>query len=59
MPAPAALHPSEQTLQSYGLGKLDDMQARAVGEHLWECDRLPPPRRRGHFGQLHASASEC
>ena len=37
MAAPTA-HPSDQTLQSYGLGKLDDLQAEAVGKHLEECD---------------------
>jgi serine/threonine protein kinase len=43
MAAPAAVHPSDQTLQSYGLGKLDDLLAEAVGKHLKECD---PCRRR-------------
>ena len=38
MAAPAAVHPSDETLQSYGLGKLDDMLAEAVGKHLAECD---------------------
>ncbi len=38
MAAPAAVHPSEQTLQSYGLGKLDDMLSEAVAKHLAECD---------------------
>ena len=38
MAAPAAVHPSEQTLQSYGLGKLDDLLSEAVGKHLAECD---------------------
>src|SRR5208283_799861 len=37
MAAPTA-HPSDQTLQSYGLGKLDDLQAESVGKHLKECD---------------------
>jgi serine/threonine protein kinase len=36
--AAAAVHPSEQTLQSYGLGKLDDLLSEAVGKHLAECD---------------------
>jgi serine/threonine protein kinase len=38
MPAPAPVHPSDQTLQSYGLGKLDDLLAEAVVKHLKECD---------------------
>ena len=38
MAAPAAVHPSDQTLQSYGLGKLDDLLAEAVVKHLKECD---------------------
>ena len=38
MAAPAAVHPTEQTLHSYGLGKLDDVQAEAVGKHVAACD---------------------
>jgi len=38
MAAPAAVHPSEQTLQSYGLGKLDDMLAEAVRKHMGQCE---------------------
>jgi|GEM_PF-1449173 len=38
MAASAAVHPSDQTLQSYGLGKLNDLLAEAVGKHLGECD---------------------
>src|SRR5437764_14905596 len=38
MAAPAAVHPTEQTLQSYGLGKLDELLAEAVGKHLEACD---------------------
>ena len=37
MDAPAAVHPSDQTLQSYGLGKLDDLLAEAVNKHLADC----------------------
>jgi serine/threonine protein kinase len=36
-------HPSDQTLQSYGLGKLDDPEAEAVDRHLEDC---PDCRRR-------------
>jgi len=38
MATSAAVHPSDETLQSYGLGKLDDMLAEAVVRHLGECD---------------------
>src|SRR4051794_12652509 len=30
-------HPTDHTLQSYGLGKLDDRSADAVSGHLAEC----------------------
>jgi serine/threonine protein kinase len=32
-----SLHPSDQTLSSYGLGKLDDRAAEAISEHLMLC----------------------
>ena len=34
----AAVHPSDQTLSAYGLGKLDDARAESVSKHLKECD---------------------
>ena len=37
MDAVTSLHPTDQTLSSYGLGKLDDRAAGAVSEHLMEC----------------------
>ena len=37
MDARSSLHPSEETLLSYGLGKLDDASASAVDRHLEEC----------------------
>jgi anti-sigma factor RsiW len=37
MGATAAVHPTEQTLQSYGLGKLDDASAESVHKHLESC----------------------
>ncbi len=37
MDAHAALHPTDQTLSSYGLGKLDDASAEAVSNHLDQC----------------------
>ena len=43
MDAHAALHPTDQTLSSYGLGKLDDASAEAVNKHLEQC---PACRKR-------------
>jgi serine/threonine protein kinase len=37
MDAHAALHPTDQTLSSYGLGKLDDSSAEAINQHLEQC----------------------
>ena len=37
MDASPSLHPTDQTLSSFGLGKLDDRSAAAVNEHLMEC----------------------
>ena len=37
MEASPVVHPSEKTLSSYGLGKLDDHQAEAVNRHLKDC----------------------
>ena len=37
MDAPAAVHPTDQTLSSFGLGKLDDASAESVNKHLEEC----------------------
>jgi serine/threonine protein kinase len=37
MGATAAVHPTDQTLQSYGLGKLDDASAESVNKHLEGC----------------------
>jgi serine/threonine protein kinase len=38
MNAQPALHPTDQTLQSYGLGKLDETSADSVNQHLESCD---------------------
>ena len=38
MGATAAVHPTDQTLQAYGLGKLDDVSSRSVSKHLEVCD---------------------
>ena len=43
MNAPTSIHPSEQILSSYGLGKLDDGTAEAVSQHLKQC---PDCRKR-------------
>jgi formylglycine-generating enzyme required for sulfatase activity/serine/threonine protein kinase len=37
MDAPSALHPTDQTLSSFGLGKLEDGPAEAVNKHLEQC----------------------
>jgi formylglycine-generating enzyme required for sulfatase activity len=37
MDAPPKLHPSDETLSSFGLGKLDDASAESVSKHLEEC----------------------
>ena len=37
MDAVSSLHPTDQTLSSYGLGKLDDRLAEAVNKHLEQC----------------------
>ena len=37
MGATAAVHPTEPTLQAYGLGKLDDASAESVNKHLSSC----------------------
>ena len=34
----AAVHPSDQTLSAYALGKLDDASAGTVSKHLEDCD---------------------
>jgi serine/threonine protein kinase len=38
MDATATLHPTDQTLQAYGLGKLDDASAESVTKHLEDCE---------------------
>jgi serine/threonine protein kinase len=37
MKASQAIHPTDQTLQSYGLGKLDDLLVEVVSKHLDSC----------------------
>jgi anti-sigma factor RsiW len=43
MNAPTSLHPTDQTLSSYGLGKLDDILVEAIEKHLEQC---PDCRKR-------------
>src|SRR4051794_26204022 len=43
MATPPSQHPSDPVLKSYGLGKLDNNSAEAVGSHLESC---PECRRR-------------
>jgi serine/threonine protein kinase len=38
MGATAAIHPTDQVLQSYGLGKLDDVSSQSVSKHLEGCE---------------------
>jgi len=51
MNAHAALHPTDQTLSSFGLGKLDDRSAEAVSKHLEQC-----PNCRQRFAELSADS---
>jgi serine/threonine protein kinase len=37
MDATAAVHPTDQTLRSYGLGRLDDASSRSMTKHLESC----------------------
>ena len=37
MGATAAVHPTDQALRAYGLGKLDDASAESVRNHLEGC----------------------
>jgi len=41
MDARPILHPTDQTLSSFGLGKLDDRSAEAVSNHLEQCPNCP------------------
>jgi formylglycine-generating enzyme required for sulfatase activity/serine/threonine protein kinase len=38
MGATVAIHPNDEVLQSYGLGKLDDVSSESVSRHLEGCD---------------------
>ena len=43
MEVPPAVHPTQQILDAFGLGKLDERATEAVGQHLESC---PSCRRR-------------
>src|SRR5437764_5988192 len=43
MGAPASLHPTDQTLEAYSLGTLDEDTSASVDSHLAECSEC---RRR-------------
>jgi serine/threonine protein kinase len=38
MDAPPSLHPTDQVLHAYGLGKLDEAEAESVNAHLEACE---------------------
>src|SRR6516165_7307258 len=51
MSAHTAVHPTEQTLSSFALGKLDDALSEAVSKHLEQC---PDCRKRA--GEMSADS---
>jgi serine/threonine protein kinase len=51
MDAHAVLHPTEQTLSSFALGKLDDASSEAVNTHLEQC-----PDCRQRAGEMSADS---
>jgi anti-sigma factor RsiW len=51
MDARAEPHPTDQTLSSYGLGKLDDGWAAAINRHLEQC-----PGRRQRVAEMSADS---
>ena len=51
MDARPVSHPTDQTLSSYGLGKLDDASQRAVDDHLEHC-----PACRNRVAELSADS---
>ena len=55
----AAVHPTDQTLQAYGLGKLDDASAESVSKHLELVPGLPAPGCRDVVRQLPGAAPWC
>ena len=57
MDAHQALHPTDQTLSSFGLGKLDDASAEAVNKHLEQCPDCRQAGRRDAGRQLPRAGS--
>ena len=57
MSAFPATHPTDETLRSYGLGKLADGSADAVKQHIGVLPRLSAPHRRADVGQPPGSAA--
>jgi serine/threonine protein kinase len=59
MDAPAKLHPTDQTLSSYGLGKLDAASAETVNQHLESCpgcrNRIAALSSESLLGRFHAA----
>ncbi len=51
MEAAPSLHPTDQTLSSFGLGKLDDRSLEAVNQHLENC-----PECRKRVGEMAADS---
>ena len=51
-----ALHPADETLHAYGLGKLDDASAGSINRHLEECSdcrrRVAEPSSDSFLGRL-------
>jgi serine/threonine protein kinase len=61
MDIPPVLHPSQQTLESFGLGNLDEQTAEAVSQHLDICPscrrhvaELAPDTFLDHFRAVHS-----
>ncbi len=54
--APPPIHPTDQTLNDYGLGKLDDASSNAIESHLETCpdcrSRLSGPSSDTFLGRL-------
>jgi tRNA A-37 threonylcarbamoyl transferase component Bud32 len=51
MDVPSATHPTDRTLSSFGLGKLDDHSAASVRKHLETC-----PACRGRVAEISAGS---
>ena len=62
MDAQPALHPTDQTLHAYGLGKLDEASAESVNTHLEGCpdcrQRVAALSSDSFLGRLHDAKAE-